>query len=245
MFVKICGITNEDDALLAVALGADALGFVFAPSRRQVNAETVRDIVKRVPREVLTVGVFRNDTPAHVVDVAARTGLHAVQLHGSRAAVRGAVGPRARALRDPGLRRGRSRARGRGEQPRRRDPRRLARSRLGTRLRLAAGRGRAERRSHPARRRPDPAQRRRRDPARSAVGRRRVERRRGRTRAQGSAQAAAVHRSGARGREGASTRPSLDLRRPTIRDDEDPPSTGSCARVDGRSSRPFDWQFDE
>jgi phosphoribosylanthranilate isomerase len=82
VFVKICGITNEDDALLAVALGADALGFVFAPSRRQVNAETVRDIIKRVPREVITVGVFRNDRPAHIVDVAARTGLHAVQLHG-------------------------------------------------------------------------------------------------------------------------------------------------------------------
>jgi phosphoribosylanthranilate isomerase len=83
VFVKICGITNEDDALLAVALGADALGFVFAPSRRQVKPDIVRDIVKRVPREVLTVGVFKNDTPAHVVDVAARTGLHAVQLHGS------------------------------------------------------------------------------------------------------------------------------------------------------------------
>ena len=83
MFVKICGITNEEDALLAVALGADALGFVFAPSRRQVNAETVRDIVKRVPREVITVGVFRNDPPAHVVDVVARTGLHAAQLHGA------------------------------------------------------------------------------------------------------------------------------------------------------------------
>jgi phosphoribosylanthranilate isomerase len=82
VFVKICGITSEDDALLAVALGADALGFVFAPSRRQVNAETVRDIIKRVPREVTTVGVFRNDRPAHIVDVAARTGLHAVQLHG-------------------------------------------------------------------------------------------------------------------------------------------------------------------
>jgi phosphoribosylanthranilate isomerase len=83
VFVKICGITNEDDALLATALGADALGFIFAPSRRQVNVETVRDILKRVPREVLTVGVFRNDTPAHVVDVAARTGLHAVQLSGA------------------------------------------------------------------------------------------------------------------------------------------------------------------
>jgi phosphoribosylanthranilate isomerase len=82
VFVKICGITNEDDALLAVALGADALGFVFAPSRRQVKAETVRDIVKRLPREVTTVGVFRDDRPAHVVDVASRVGLHAVQLHG-------------------------------------------------------------------------------------------------------------------------------------------------------------------
>ena len=82
MFIKICGITNEDDALLAVALGADALGFVFAPSRRQVTVETVKDIVKRLPREVMTVGVFRDDQPAHVVDVAARIGLHAVQLHG-------------------------------------------------------------------------------------------------------------------------------------------------------------------
>jgi phosphoribosylanthranilate isomerase len=82
VFIKICGITNEDDALLAVALGADALGFVFAPSRRQVRPDDVRDIAKRLPREVTTVGVFRDDRPAHVVDVASRVGLHAVQLHG-------------------------------------------------------------------------------------------------------------------------------------------------------------------
>jgi phosphoribosylanthranilate isomerase len=82
VFVKICGITNEDDALLAVALGADALGFVLAPSRRQIKADTARDIVKRLPREVTTVGVFRDDRPAHVVDVASRVGFHAVQLHG-------------------------------------------------------------------------------------------------------------------------------------------------------------------
>ena len=82
MFVKICGITNEDDALLATALGADALGFVFAPSRRQVKPDIVRDIVKRLPREITTVGVFKDDRPAHVVDLAARVGLHAVQLHG-------------------------------------------------------------------------------------------------------------------------------------------------------------------
>jgi phosphoribosylanthranilate isomerase len=83
MFVKICGITNEDDALLATALGADALGFVFAPSTRQVNAERARDVVKRLPPDVLPVGVFRNDRPEHVVEVAGRVGLHAVQLSGS------------------------------------------------------------------------------------------------------------------------------------------------------------------
>ena len=83
MFVKICGITNEDDALLATALDADALGFVFAPSKRQVPLETVRDIVKRLPREVHTVGVFRNERPKVVVETANRAGLHGVQLHGA------------------------------------------------------------------------------------------------------------------------------------------------------------------
>jgi phosphoribosylanthranilate isomerase len=83
MFVKICGITNEDDALLATALGADALGFVFAPSTRQVHAEGVRDIVKRLPPDVLPVGVFRNERPEHIIEIAGRVGLHAVQLSGS------------------------------------------------------------------------------------------------------------------------------------------------------------------
>jgi phosphoribosylanthranilate isomerase len=82
IFVKICGITNEQDALLATALGADALGFNFAQSRRHVQPDTVRDIVKRLPGEVLTVGVFRNHRPEHVVDVVHRCGLHAAQLHG-------------------------------------------------------------------------------------------------------------------------------------------------------------------
>ncbi len=57
MFVKICGITNEEDALLAVALGADALGFVFAPgSPRQVVPGAVRDILRRLPPEARTIG---------------------------------------------------------------------------------------------------------------------------------------------------------------------------------------------
>lgn len=82
MFVKICGITNEDDALLAVAMGADAVGFVFAPSPRQIAMPKVRDIVSRLPPEILTVGVFRDEHPARVVEVARSAGVRAVQLHG-------------------------------------------------------------------------------------------------------------------------------------------------------------------
>lgn len=82
MFVKICGITNEDDALFAVAMGADAVGFVFAPSPRQVAAQVVYDITRRLPPEVLTVGVFRDEHPTRVIEVANRSGVKAVQLHG-------------------------------------------------------------------------------------------------------------------------------------------------------------------
>src|SRR3990170_3692453 len=86
MFVKICGITNEDDALLAVALGADAVGFIFAPSPRQIAAQKVYDITRRLPPEILTVGVFRNEHPKLVVDTVNRAGLKAAQLHGNESA---------------------------------------------------------------------------------------------------------------------------------------------------------------
>jgi phosphoribosylanthranilate isomerase len=82
MFVKICGITNEDDALLSVALGADAVGFVFAPSTRQIAAQKVYDITRRLPPEILTVGVFRNEHPKLVIETVQRAGLRAAQLHG-------------------------------------------------------------------------------------------------------------------------------------------------------------------
>jgi phosphoribosylanthranilate isomerase len=82
MFVKICGITNEDDALLSVALGATAVGFVFAPSPRQVAPQVAADIVKRLPPEILAVGVFRDSAAQRVADVARHAGLGAVQLHG-------------------------------------------------------------------------------------------------------------------------------------------------------------------
>jgi len=83
VLIKICGTTSEDDALLAVAMGANAVGFVFAPSPRQVSAQRVADIVKRLPREdLLTVGVFRDDAPRRVVEVVFSAGLQAAQLHG-------------------------------------------------------------------------------------------------------------------------------------------------------------------
>ena len=84
MFVKICGITSEEDALLALALGADALGFVFvAGSPRMVTPAEVAHIVKRLPHdEVLTVGVFRDEQPQRVTQIVNRVGLHAAQLHG-------------------------------------------------------------------------------------------------------------------------------------------------------------------
>jgi phosphoribosylanthranilate isomerase len=83
MFVKICGITNEDDALLSVAMGADAVGFNFVSgSVRQIAPQVAYDIGRRLPPEILTVGVFRNEHPSRVIKLAHTAGVKAVQLHG-------------------------------------------------------------------------------------------------------------------------------------------------------------------
>lgn len=86
MFVKICGTTSEEDALLAVAMGADALGFIFAPSPRQIAPAVARDIVRRLPPEILTIGVFRNETPQRVVEIVNGSGLRGAQLSGQESA---------------------------------------------------------------------------------------------------------------------------------------------------------------
>jgi phosphoribosylanthranilate isomerase len=86
MFVKICGITSEDDALLAVAMGADALGFIFAPSPRQVAVQQVYDITRRLPPEIMTVGVFRDEHPRRVVQLVHASGVKGAQLHGNESA---------------------------------------------------------------------------------------------------------------------------------------------------------------
>jgi phosphoribosylanthranilate isomerase len=82
-WVKICGITNLEDALMAVEAGADALGFVFYDkSPRNVDTGTVREIVKRLPGNVEKVGVFVDSRCEDIRDIVMQAGLTAVQLHG-------------------------------------------------------------------------------------------------------------------------------------------------------------------
>lgn len=83
MFIKICGTTSAEDALLAVSLGADALGFIFAESKRQVDVATVAAIVAQLPSETIAVGVFRNESAERILEIVNATGLTGVQLHGA------------------------------------------------------------------------------------------------------------------------------------------------------------------
>jgi len=86
-WVKICGTTSLEDAMVAVEAGADAVGFVFyEKSPRFVTAERVREIVKELRGGVETVGVFLNEDPERVAEIAELAGVSAVQLHGSRGA---------------------------------------------------------------------------------------------------------------------------------------------------------------
>src|SRR5262244_2027983 len=82
-WVKICGTTNLEDALLAVEAGADAVGFVFyEKSPRSVTMERAREIVERLPGRIEKVGVFVNAPGDALLAVADGAGLTAVQMHG-------------------------------------------------------------------------------------------------------------------------------------------------------------------
>lgn len=81
-FVKICGLTSLTDAHLAAAAGADALGFVFAPSPRQVTAEQVAAITAQLPLPPLRVGVFVNASLSELLAAVRTAHLDVVQLHG-------------------------------------------------------------------------------------------------------------------------------------------------------------------
>ncbi len=81
--VKICGLKRAEDAAAAVAAGADALGFNFWPgTQRYIDPVEAARIIADVPPAVLTVGVFVDEIPERVLEIAAETGVRALQLHG-------------------------------------------------------------------------------------------------------------------------------------------------------------------
>jgi phosphoribosylanthranilate isomerase len=84
LHVKICGITRAEDAITAVELGADLIGFNFVPdSPRCISPEQAAEIVKTLPKGVEAVGVFVNEAPERVNAIAEHAGLHLAQLHGT------------------------------------------------------------------------------------------------------------------------------------------------------------------
>jgi phosphoribosylanthranilate isomerase len=86
LWVKICGMTSAKDALTAVEAGADAVGFIFAPSKRQITAENAKEIAQKLPKTLEKVGVFANESAQRIEEIAAEVGLTAVQLHGDESA---------------------------------------------------------------------------------------------------------------------------------------------------------------
>ena len=83
-WIKICGMTNLEDALVAVEAGADAVGFVFyEKSPRNVSPESAREIVKALPKSIEKVGVFVGETPQRMDEIAEQVGLTALQFYRS------------------------------------------------------------------------------------------------------------------------------------------------------------------
>ena len=81
-WIKICGNTNLEDARAAVEAGADALGFIFAPSSRRISPKDAAGIVSELPQATEKIGVFVNQSPEIILDTVMKVGLTGVQLHG-------------------------------------------------------------------------------------------------------------------------------------------------------------------
>ncbi|MCK4905078.1 phosphoribosylanthranilate isomerase [bacterium] len=80
--IKICGITNLEDALLASSLGVDALGFVFTKSKRRITAVDASQIIDELPQSVLKIGVFVNEEEQRVREILQVCRLNMIQFHG-------------------------------------------------------------------------------------------------------------------------------------------------------------------
>lgn len=82
--VKICGITNIEDASAAIEYGANALGFIFHPgSPRSIDPDTAKKIISSLPPFIVTVGVFVDRDRSEVCEIASHSGISVIQLHGS------------------------------------------------------------------------------------------------------------------------------------------------------------------
>jgi phosphoribosylanthranilate isomerase len=82
MWIKICANTSLEDARLAAELGADAVGFVFAPSPRQVTAAQVAEIAPKLPKSLEKIGVFSSTDADEIIEIVRKAGRTGVQLHG-------------------------------------------------------------------------------------------------------------------------------------------------------------------
>ncbi len=83
MFVKICGLTNRDDALAAIDYGARAIGFVFAPSPRTADPALIAQWIDEIPDGIWRVGVFVDKDPEAIEQIGRQLSLDIEQLHGS------------------------------------------------------------------------------------------------------------------------------------------------------------------
>lgn len=85
-WVKICATTNLGDAQASLAAGADALGFIFAPSSRRIEVDQAAEIISSLTDDIEKIGVFVNETSEGIAEVAEQAGLTGVQLHGDEPA---------------------------------------------------------------------------------------------------------------------------------------------------------------
>ena len=81
-WIKICGTTCVEDALKSIEGGADALGFIFAPSKRRITPEQAQAIIRELPQKVERIGVFMNSTAAGIASVVSQVDLTGIQMHG-------------------------------------------------------------------------------------------------------------------------------------------------------------------